>query len=68
MQFNFFRLTIPYAFMIGFVATIVPHLSWGLNWKQIEVAESFCEKNGWLNVLYVNNFFNQLEGVISPLM
>jgi hypothetical protein len=49
--------------MIGFVATIVPHLSWGLNWKQIEVTKSFCEKNGWLNVLYLNNFINQDQQV-----
>ena len=57
------RLTIPYVFVIGFMATIVPHLSWGLNWKQVEVMESFCETNSWLNVLYVNNFFKQIEGV-----
>jgi hypothetical protein len=49
--------------MIGFIATIVPHLSWGLNWKVVEEANSYCENNGWLNVLYVNNFFNQTHMV-----
>ena len=45
------------------MATIVPHLSWGLNWNQIVDAEGYCERNGWLNVLYVNNFFKQTEPV-----
>ena len=49
--------------MIGFVATIIPHMSWGLNWFQIEYAESFCETNGWLNVVYLNNFIKQNESV-----
>jgi hypothetical protein len=45
------------------MATIVPRLSWGLNWNLVEVSESYCEKNGWLNVLYLNNFINQQESV-----
>jgi hypothetical protein len=45
------------------MATIVPYLSWGLSWKSVEIAESFCEKNGWINVLYLNNFLKQEETV-----
>jgi hypothetical protein len=63
MHFSCPRLTIPYAFLIGFMATIVPHLSWGLSWKNVELVESFCEKNGWINVLYLNNFLKQDEAV-----
>jgi hypothetical protein len=45
------------------MATIVPHLSWGLSWKNVVYAESFCEKNGWTNVIYLNNFLKQNESV-----
>ncbi len=59
----YLRLTIPYAFLIGFMATIVPHLSWGLSWRLTEVTETFCENNGWTNVIYLNNFLKQDEPV-----
>jgi hypothetical protein len=45
------------------MATIVPHLSWGLYWDGVVGMEASCEKNGWLNVLYVNNFYRQDEQV-----
>jgi len=60
---KFSRLTVPYVFVIGFMATIVPHLSWGLYWDGVVGMEASCEKNGWLNVLYVNNFYRQDEQV-----
>ena len=48
----FFRITIPLAFAIGFVATIVP-IIWSGPMYFAALSDG-CEKYGWYNVLYMN--------------
>jgi hypothetical protein len=48
------RITIPLAFSIGFVATIVPILWSGPVYFATQGSADACQKFGWYNVLYMN--------------
>ena len=50
----FSRITIPLAFAIGFVATIIPIIGSGPMYFAMQQSSDGCEKYGWYNVLYMN--------------
>lgn len=53
--------------MIGFYATLFDKFGAGLHWNTwIGVNKSFCRKNWWTNLLYVNNYVN-VEDMVSWL-
>ncbi|XP_050294187.1 O-acyltransferase like protein-like [Anthonomus grandis grandis] len=52
-----FRLTPTVFAVVLFHATLLRHLGSGPNWHQFVTAEFLkCRKNGWLNILYINNW------------
>ena len=52
---SFYRITVPLAFSVGFVATIAPLVSSGpFYYSYIRDYTDGCRKNGWLNILYMN--------------
>lgn len=44
--------------VIGFITGITPLLGSGLGWMIYEFMGSICERNAWINALYVQNFVN----------
>lgn len=60
---RYIRLTPVYAFILFFEATLMNKSSHGPFWKSIgENERNVCRKNWWLNLLYVNNYFNIKHG------
>lgn len=57
MPFHF-RLTPVYAFILGFIATLLVHLGSAPNWQSVRYASEACRWNWWKNLLYVNNYVN----------
>ena len=58
-----YRLTIPLAFSIGFVAGIIPYITSGPLLKYYAVdGTRGCEEYGWYNILYLNIY----QDIISP--
>ncbi|XP_046386723.1 nose resistant to fluoxetine protein 6-like [Ischnura elegans] len=56
---RFFRLTPLYMIVVGFYATIFPHIGDGPTWKANVGKESeYCVDNWWTNLLYINTFVN----------
>ncbi|XP_059091947.1 nose resistant to fluoxetine protein 6-like [Tigriopus californicus] len=55
---RYMRLTIPYMLVIGFITGITPLLGSGPGWQVYEFMGSICERNAWINALYVQNFVN----------
>ena len=61
-----FRLTIPLAFAMGFVTYIFPLLGCGPIWPEyVDDKEISCGDHGWLNLIYMNNFFSEETGVCN---
>uniref|UniRef100_A0A182KD11 Acyltransferase 3 domain-containing protein n=1 Tax=Anopheles christyi TaxID=43041 RepID=A0A182KD11_9DIPT len=55
---RYVRLTPVYAFVMLFEATWVVRLSDGPLWqKGFETGRSYCRKNWWVNMLYINNYY-----------
>jgi hypothetical protein len=60
------RLTPPYAFLIFFYATMLSRLGSGPLWNQwVGRNRDYCVANWWTNLLYINNYINVQEMVIS---
>lgn len=52
-------MTPLYAFVIFFSATWYTRLGDGPVWKQMtEIEYTFCRRNWWTNLLYINNYIN----------
>ena len=61
---RFIRLTPLAAFLLMFESTWFYRFGSGLLWKKINYSERIvCRKNWWLNMLLVNNYFNNEEYV-----
>lgn len=58
----FYRLTIPLAFSIGFIAAIAPYIATGPAMPLYYPTSEACEKNGWFNVIYLNIY----QDLIKP--
>uniref|UniRef100_A0A182V4U1 Acyltransferase 3 domain-containing protein n=1 Tax=Anopheles merus TaxID=30066 RepID=A0A182V4U1_ANOME len=55
---RYVRLTPVYAFVMLFEATWVVRLADGPLWqKGFETGRSYCRKNWWVNLLYINNYY-----------
>lgn len=62
--YRWIRLTPVYAFVIMFEATWQYKMIHGPFWKTVtETEKSFCRRNWWTNLLYVNNYVNQSQMV-----
>lgn len=60
---RYVRLTPVYAFLLLFDATLLYKLNMGPFWKPIAEHEKYiCRKNWWLNLLYMNNYFEVKNG------
>ncbi|XP_052566601.1 nose resistant to fluoxetine protein 6-like [Culex pipiens pallens] len=56
---RYIRLTPMYAFVVLLHATWLIKLQDGPMWKRgVETERTFCRRNWWTNLLYVNNFVN----------
>ncbi|XP_037931842.1 nose resistant to fluoxetine protein 6-like, partial [Teleopsis dalmanni] len=56
---RFIRLTPAYIVVIGFYMTWLPNIGDGPIWKQrIQIEQERCQESWWLNILYINNYFN----------
>ncbi|GBM54713.1 Nose resistant to fluoxetine protein 6 [Araneus ventricosus] len=54
---RYFRLTPLFMAVIMFCAFLLQYVSSGPNWLQsIEMYDSWCRQNGWINALYLHNF------------
>jgi hypothetical protein len=61
-----FRLTPPYALVIFFYATLLPHLGSGPLWNQwVGVNKVYCVAHWWTNLLYINNYVSVSEMVTT---
>lgn len=54
---RYLRLTIVYAFILGFVATLIVYLGTGPNWYTVTQYSNACRIAWWRNFLYINNLF-----------
>lgn len=52
------RLTIVYAFILGFIATLWVYLGTGPNWQNVRYQSENCRWNWWTNLLYINNYIS----------
>ncbi|KAJ6641727.1 Nose resistant to fluoxetine protein 6 [Pseudolycoriella hygida] len=60
--YRYLRLTPVYLFVILFHATWLVRLQDGPLWPHLmETEKTFCRKNWWANVLYINNIFGTTE-------
>lgn len=56
---RYIRLTPVYALIVFFDATWLYKLDFGPFWKTTtETEKSFCRRNWWTNMLYINNYVN----------
>ncbi|XP_037067998.1 nose resistant to fluoxetine protein 6-like [Pollicipes pollicipes] len=56
---RYIRLTVPYAMVIGFTATIFVYLGDGPIWQSSTAPQqSYCIHNWWKNLLYIQNFID----------
>ncbi|CAH4031859.1 unnamed protein product [Pieris brassicae] len=54
---RYIRLTIAYAYVIFFTASVYPYMGSGPLWNSFREAETgTCRKNWWLNLLMLNNY------------
>jgi hypothetical protein len=61
-----YRLTIPLALTVAFVAGITPFLSYGPNWEApfaLPHESQMCRDYGWRVITYIINFFSLEEDV-----
>lgn len=62
MIYRYVRLTPVYAMMVLFDATWLIKFNEGPGWKRVaEVERSYCRRNWWTNLLYINNYVNVPE-------
>lgn len=50
------RLTVVYAFILGFIATLLVFIGIGPNWQIVRDMKESCKDNWWTNLLYINNY------------
>lgn len=51
------RMTPVYGFMVFFHSTLLIYTQSGPMWKHVaETERSFCRKNWWTNIFYLNNY------------
>lgn len=56
---RYIRLTPAYLTVIMFYVTWFPHIGSGPLWRQrVETEQERCAESWWLNILYINNYFN----------
>lgn len=56
---RYLRLTPAYAMMIGFYATLFYKFGTGPHWDLfVGTNRDYCRENWWLNLIYLNNYFN----------
>ncbi|XP_022204281.2 nose resistant to fluoxetine protein 6 [Nilaparvata lugens] len=56
---RYFRIMPVYAFMIGLYAFILAYLGNGPLWNlKVGLESANCRENWWLNLLFLNNYFN----------
>ncbi|GIY54443.1 nose resistant to fluoxetine protein 6 [Caerostris darwini] len=55
---RYFRLTPLFMAVVMFCAFLLQYVSTGPNWlHSIEMYDKWCRQNGWINALYLHNFF-----------
>ncbi|XP_050093924.1 nose resistant to fluoxetine protein 6-like [Anopheles aquasalis] len=55
---RYIRLTPTYAFLMFFEATWLPRYLGGPLWRKgFESSRTYCRKNWWANLLYINNYY-----------
>ncbi|XP_062550135.1 nose resistant to fluoxetine protein 6-like [Armigeres subalbatus] len=60
--YRFIRLTPAYAYVLLLHATWLPKMQDGPLWMRgTQTEKYFCRKNGWTNLLYINNYVNADE-------
>lgn len=60
--YRYIRLTPVYALMVLFDATWLVHTNSGPGWKRNAwIERSYCRRNWWTNLLYINNYVNVPE-------
>nr|CAH0109554.1 unnamed protein product [Daphnia galeata] len=56
---RYLRLTIVYAFILGFIATLIVYVGTGPNWYTVNLFSNNCRNAWWRQFLYINNLFPQ---------
>ncbi|XP_046461507.1 nose resistant to fluoxetine protein 6-like [Daphnia pulex] len=54
---RYLRLTIVYAFILGFIATLIVYFGIGPNWYDVNKYSNACRLAWWRQFLYINNLF-----------
>jgi hypothetical protein len=49
---RYLRLTIVYAFILGFIATLIVYIGTGPNWYDVHVYSNACRNAWWRQFLY----------------
>lgn len=63
--YRFVRLVPVYAFLIFYNATWLLKMQDGPVWNhEVETERTFCRRNWWTNLLFVNNYVHRTESVI----
>ncbi|XP_018909774.2 nose resistant to fluoxetine protein 6 [Bemisia tabaci] len=56
---KFLRVMPAYMFVLAYFIFIFPHSGDGPLWKTTTAADlKYCRKNWWMNLLFINNYFN----------
>lgn len=62
--YRYFRLTPIYALMVFFHSTLLADMQSGPMWRHVaETERSFCRKNWWTNILFINNYVHVKDPV-----
>lgn len=63
--YRYVRLVPVYAFLIFYNATWLLKMQDGPAWNhEVEMEQTFCRRNWWTNLLFVNNYVHRTEAVI----
>ncbi|EFX85286.1 hypothetical protein DAPPUDRAFT_314000 [Daphnia pulex] len=54
---RYLRLTIVYAFILGFIATLIVYVGIGPYWYDVNKFSNACRNAWWRQFLYINNLF-----------
>ncbi|XP_063697615.1 uncharacterized protein LOC134828568 [Culicoides brevitarsis] len=66
--YRYIRLTPTYAYLILYQATYLFHSGSGAYWKfYTETQQTYCRRNWWTNLLYINNYVNANQMLTESL-
>lgn len=63
-----YRLTIVYAFILGFIATLLVYLGSGPFWFIVGYMKMGCRYSWWNNLLYVNNYVHSYPRDVNKIV